>query len=315
MLEKAVHIQVDQYCNDKGIIYPLQSGFRNSYSTDSCLMYLHEFISNALSKGKFVGMVILDVQKAFDSVDHSMLCEKIRLIRLDPEWFISYLHDRKQLVCVNDSMSQEQTIKCGVPQGSILGSWCYLIYSNDLSTSVSCKMLMYADDTILIIADKNVSRISEQLSKEVANCYQWLTNNRLSMHMGKTETIVFSSRKKKHLVKDFELKCQEHIVKPLSKVKYLGLYLDQHLFSDVSVNSIVKKCNNGLKLMYRYSKSLNERSRKLLTSALVQCHFDYAASAWYMGSTKALKDKLQVAQNKMVRFILDMGPRERMGQN
>ena len=67
--------------------------------------------------------------------------------------------------------------------------------------------------------------------------------------------------------------------------------------------------------MYRYSKSLNERSRKLLTSALVQCHFDYAASAWFMGSTKALKDKLQVAQNKMVRFILDMGPREHIGQN
>ena len=98
VLEKAIHIQVGQYCNDKGIIYPLQSGFINSYSTDSCLMYLHEFISNALSKGKLVGMVILGVQKAFDSVDHYMLCEKIRLIGLDPEWFISYLHERKQLV-------------------------------------------------------------------------------------------------------------------------------------------------------------------------------------------------------------------------
>ena len=164
---------------------------------------------------------------------------------------------------MNDSTSQEQTIKCGVPQGSILGlCWgpplLLSINSNDLSTSVSCKMIMYADDTMLIIADKNVSRISEQLSKEVANCHQWITNNRLSMHMGKMETIVFSSRKKKHLVQDFELKCQEHIVKPLSKVKYLGLYLDQHLSSDVSVSSIVKKCNNRLKFMYRYSKSLNE---------------------------------------------------------
>ena len=146
----------------------------------------------------------------------------------------------------------------------------------------------------------------------MANCYQWLTNNRLSMHMGKTETLVFSSRKNKHLVKDFELKCQEHIAKPLSKVKYLGLYLDQHLSSDVSVNSIVKECNNRLKFMYMYSKSLNQRSRKILTSALVQCHFDYAAY-------KLWKIKLQVAQNKMVAFHFGHGTKgahwsERIGQ-
>ena len=89
----------------------------------------------------------------------------------------------------------------------------------------------------------------------------------------------------------------------------------QHLSSDVSVDSIVNKCNNMLIFMYRYSKSLNERSRILLTSALFQCNFNYAASAWYMGSTKALKDKLQVSQNKMVHLILDMGPKDHIRQN
>ena len=259
-------------------------------------------------------MVMLDVQKAFDSVDHEMLCEKIKLAGIDPEWFRSYLHGRKQCVAVSNNVSSEQTIKCGVPQGSILGPWCYLMFSNDISSSVSCKLIMYADDTVLLVSGKDVKSVASELSVEVGNCYHWLTNNRLSMHMGKTEAMVFVSKRKKHLINDFVIKYQGHNIQASDKIKYLGLYLDPYLSCEHVVNSIVSKCNSRLKFMYRYSKALNERSRKLITSALIQCHFDYAASAWYMGLNQSLKHRLQVAQNKMVRFILDMGPREHVGQ-
>ena len=90
-------------------------------------------------------MALLDVQKAFDSVNHEMLCEKIRLAGIEPDWFISYLAARKQMVCVGESYSSSETIKCGVCQGSVLGPWCYLMYSNDIASSVSCKLLMYAE--------------------------------------------------------------------------------------------------------------------------------------------------------------------------
>jgi len=240
ILEKAIHIQVEEHCVNKGITYPLQSGFRHSYSTDTCLVYLHDYIRTAWSKGEFVGMVLLDVQKAFDSVDHQMLCEKISLIGIDPTWFESYLCNRKQVVCINNNMSSEQIIKCGVPQGSILGPWCYLVYSNDIATSVNCKLLMYADDTVLLVADKNVNTISEKLSNAVSSCSQWLINNKLSMHMGKTEAIIFSSKRKRHMTKNFVINCQGHTIKPTESVKYLGLHLEQHLSSDITIKLIVK---------------------------------------------------------------------------
>ena len=314
ILEKAVHGQVEAFCKDSQIIYPLQSGFRGNFSTDTCLIYLHDYIRQEISQGSLVGMVMLDVQKAFDSVNHEMLCEKIRLAGIDPEWFKSYLQGRSQQVCVNNNMSTEQTIKAGVPQGSILGPWCYLIYSNDMASCVSCKLILYADDTILLVSDRDINKVAKELGNALSRCSHWLTNNGLSMHMGKTEAIVLSSKRKKHLTKHFVIQCNGHDIHPSDEVKYLGLKINQTLSGENIVNSILSKSAARLKFLYRHGHALDQSSRKILASALIQCHFDYAVSAWYPGLSKCLKQKLQVAQNKIVRFILNMGPRSHIGQ-
>ena len=103
---------------------------------------------------------MLDVQKAFDSIDHIQLIEKIKLAGLDPVWFASYFQNRKQTVFVNGFPSGEEQIKAGVPQGSILGPWFYLLYCNDMPSCIASSktnMLLYADDTILISSHKDVT--------------------------------------------------------------------------------------------------------------------------------------------------------------
>ena len=134
------------------------------------------------------------------------------------------------------------------------------------------------------------------------------------MHMGKTECIVFSSKRKRHLVKSFNIVCNGHVIKSSSQVKYLGLKLDNCLSGAEIVNSVVSKCNSRLNFLYRYRDVLDERSRKLLAFALIQSNFDYGVSAWYQGVSKLCKRKLQVSQNKVVRFILNLGPRSHVGQ-
>ena len=109
--------------------------------------------------------------------------------------------------------STEKTIQCGVPQGSILGPWCYLIYCNDLPACVSCTTIMYADDTILIRSAKKLEDIASQLKDDVSKCYHWLTNNRLSMHKGKTEVMALSSKRKRANTENFEIKIDEHRIK------------------------------------------------------------------------------------------------------
>ena len=258
-MQQAIYVQVNAHCKSHGITYPLQSGFRRNYSTDSCLIQIHDFIRTEIANGNYVGMMLLDVQKAFDSVNHQMLCKKIELAGIDNTWFKSYLEGRKQVVSVNDTTSSKKTINCGVPQGSLLGPWCYLLYSNDIASCVKCTLVLYADDTILLTSHKNVSTVTENLSEAARNCYHWLSNNFLSMHMGKTEVIFFSSKRKRKFIKNLTISLCGNVIKPKQEVKYLGLKMDNTLSGDAVVKDIVTKCNNRLKFLYRHRDALDTK--------------------------------------------------------
>ena len=171
---------MEKYLTDKNILYENQSGFRKSFSTDTCLINLTDHIRTRLSQGNFVGMVLLDLQKAFDTVDHSILCKKLEAMGFDfTEWFKSYLGGRQQIVLANDVSSEPMTVKCGVPQGSILGPLLFLCYVNDMPISITCKLLLYADDSALMIAGSDPKIIAETLSNKLNSCRQWLVDNKL----------------------------------------------------------------------------------------------------------------------------------------
>ena len=147
ILEKAVYmyVELEKYLIDNSILYEYQSGFRSSYSTDSCLIHLMDHIKTQSSRGLFTGMVMLDLQKAFDTVNHHILCEKLSVIGVESvEWFYSYLSNRRQVVHINGVESNYLNVLCGVPQGSILGPLLFLCYINDMVVSVDpeCKLLL-----------------------------------------------------------------------------------------------------------------------------------------------------------------------------
>ena len=131
--------------------------------------------------------------------------------------------------------------------------------------------------------------------------------------MGKTECIIFGSKRKLRKINNFSVECNGHTFKAQRSVKYLGLTLDDQLTGEAIVNSIVQKVNGRLKFLYRQCNFLEEKLRKSICSALIQCHIDYACSSWYSGLNKQLKKKLQICQNKTVRFIKNLGPRSHIG--
>ena len=115
-------------------------------------------------------MILLDLQKAFDTVDHGILLMKLESLGLSKDvsrWFQSYLSDRQQLVDVSGTKSSYARISCAVPQGSILGPELFLIYVNDMSGVVTNKLLLYADDSAILVADKHVSNIETVLQREL----------------------------------------------------------------------------------------------------------------------------------------------------
>jgi len=280
-------------------------------------MHLTDHIKSQIPKGLYTGMVMLDLQKAFDTVNHSILCEKLSAMGIGSvEWFSSYLSERQQIVNINDVSSSSLPIKCGVPQGSILGPLLFLCYINDMSISINpdCRLLLYADDSAILFSHSDPGYIAHVLGGALKSCNNWLVDNKLSLHLGKTECILFGSKPKLRKVNNFRIECDGHVIEAAKTVKYLGIELDQTLSGESIVDNVIKKANARLKFLYRQGNCLNFNCRKLLCSALIQCHFDFASSVWYARVSKKAKIKLQRTQNKIVRFIKNLPSRSHIGQ-
>ena len=163
---------------------------------------------------------------------------------------------------------------------------------------------MYADDSLLIVSGKDVKKVEHTLEMEMNKISKWLQSNKLSLHLGKTESIVFGSKCKLRNVSEMKISCNDVKIEAKSSVKYLGVVLDQDMSGETTGSKIVKKVNGGLKFLYRKSEFLNFKNRKLLCSALLQSRFDYGHNVYYRGLREDIKTKLQTAQNKIIRFIL-----------
>ena len=279
ILERAVNTQLNEYLEKRGLLFENQSGFRNGYSTDSCLIGLTDYVKSEMSRGNLVGMVLIDLCKAFDTVDHSILIEKLRAIGVSSTaWFESYMMDRKQCVQVDSVFSDPLAVSCGVPQSSILGPQLFLIYINDMNISLNCKLSLYADDSALLYSHSDASVIGDFLSRELSKCKQWLVDNELSLHIGKTEYLLFGTSRRLRGC-DFRVTCEGKAIERVFNVKYLGVQLDEYLNGSSHVNHVLKTCAARLAFLYRSANLLSYTCRLTLCSALVQPYIDYCCSS------------------------------------
>ena len=222
------------------------------------------------------------------------------------------------MFCVNieSSFSDKALITCGVPQGSILGPLLFLLYVNDMVQAVSCDLLLYADDSGLIFQHKDIKKIEEHLNKDFANICDWFVDNKLSIHFGedKTKSILFAPINKcKKVTNKLNIRYGDVQIKQYSKVTYLGCILDESLSGESMALNVISKVNTRLKFLYRKNRFLSTQLRRMLCNALIQPHLDYACSVWYPNLNKKLKTKLQVFQNKCVRFCLKLNDRAHVG--
>ena len=318
IIERIIHDQTQVFLDENKILFTYQSGFRKHYSTDTCLSYLTDRVRNGFEKGSLTGMILIDLQKAFDTIDHKILTEKMNCLGFAEStirWYKSYLTNRCFIVNVGNDFSSPGKLLCGVPQGSILGPLLFLLYVNDMPQAVNSDLLLYADDTCLIYTGKDINTIEEQLNTDFSSLCDWFVDNKLSVHFGeeKTKSILFGTKRQLKNQRDLDLRYGDLKIKQHSKVTYLGCILDNDLSGESMATKVLRLVNNRLKFLYRKQKFLTLSLRRLLCNALIQPHYDYACSAWYPSLNKRLSKKIQTSQNKCIRYCLNLDNRAHVG--
>ena len=182
-----------------------------------------------------------------------------------------------------------------------------------MAVSLGCQLSLYADDSTLVASGNNVRELGEYLSAQLASCKRWMVDNRLSLHLGKTECILIGSRRRLRDAGDFKVTCDGSDVKRVDQVRYLGVMLDQYLDGQEQALSVVKKVASRLGFLYRSAGFLDPQTRRVLCNALVQPCLDYCIASWYLNLTVKMKNRLDVVQRKMARFVLGVGPRDHIG--
>ena len=168
ILKRAVHDQLYNYLTCNNIINRCHSGYRRNHSTNTALLDVTDHILKNANDGKATASIFLDLKKAFDTVSHEMLIKKLNSYGIREsalQWFKSYLNDRSQAVNVNSTLLDFKSINIGVPQGSIIGPLLFIIFVNSLPESVktSCKCVMYADDTTLLLSSSDPNILQKDL--------------------------------------------------------------------------------------------------------------------------------------------------------
>ena len=292
-MEKINHNQTQLFLDDNNILYKYQSGFRKYYSTDTCLSDLNDKVQIGFEQGWMTRVILVDLQKAFDTIEHDILLKKMHCLCFSEatiHWFRSYLTNRLFSVNVGNEFSSRGKLSC-LPQGSVLGPLLFLLYVNDMPQAVSCELLLYADDTFLICKGKDIETIEDQLNKDFNSLCEWFIDNKLSVHFGeqKTKSILFGTTKRLKNSRNLHLRCKDIEIKQHSKVTYLGCILDNNLSGKVMATKVLGTIN-GAKI-----------SKLLFALTVMQC-----TDTTTFRSNKRFVKKIQICQNKCIRFCLQL---------
>ena len=279
LLEKLYNNRLMSFLKYKDILYNGQYGFRENHSTSLALMELVEEITSNIDKRLCTTGVFIDLRKAFDTIDHSILIHKLNhygIRGLASHWLTSYLSSRKQYVCIeNDVCSNDKTILCGVPQGSILGPILFLLYINDLpNISDKLKFILFADDTNIFYTDKNISIVHKVLNVELEKLNLWFKVNKLSLNIDKTNFMVFSNS---NIDNCESIKINGIIINRVYVTKFLGVLIDSKLSWEDQIGFVCQKVRKGIGVLNRVKTIIDSQSLYTLYCSLILLDLSYAS--------------------------------------
>lgn len=286
-----------------------QFGFRERRSTVQQLIRITDHITFNFNINKSTAMVLIDIEKAFDTVWHKALIHILYELKM-PIYIIkiiaSYLYKRKFVVSANNQTSGKRKVRAGVPQGSILGPVLFLYFINNIPKDKDTQIGLFADDTTIYASSWSKLLALKRIEKHLHEVYKFFHKWKIKINITKTELIIFSRRKDKDKEKDkMYIMFQNQKIEPKNSVKYLGVTLDKKLKFVEHINNAHSKASAVKSLLYNLinqKSCLSAKNKIIIYKMLIRPIFLYAAPIWSSAATSHI-NKLEVFQNKLIRWI------------
>ena len=284
LLETVFHSRLVNYVNFNNILNESQYGFRDKRSTNFALLDLIEEVRQSLEENKATAGIFLDLRKAFDTINHDILLQKLYFygIRGIPyQWIKSYLTDRVQFVSYNQTYSTMLPLTCGVPQGSILGPLLFIIYINDIcNISAQLKFVLFADDTNVFISHESKKQMETILNSELENLDIWFKTNKLSLNTEKTNFIVFQKKSDLFPNENIRLYIDNVQINRIHNTKFLGVVLDSKLTWNKHITEIENKISKNIGVISRARNILHTKELQTLYCSLILPYLNYGVLLW-----------------------------------
>ena len=303
LFEKCLYGQLYDYFNNNNIFYINQFGFRENLSTELAVAQIYEDFVTCVDNKEIVCSVFIDLKKAFDTVDHKILLNKLHrygIRGLPLNLLESFLSNRKQCVVTHQTKSSIQPVTYGVPQGSTLGPLLFLIYINDLPSSCTLRVRLFADDANLTFSSKSISALEQKMNDELKNVDAWIKTNKLSLNHNKTEYMIINKPKK--VGSTFKIHINDIEIAQKTQIRYLGVLLDNELSWKPHILKQCSKISSGIWALSNLRKYVSEGIMKSVYYSLIYPHLQYCISTWGQASATALKP-LKSLQNRALRII------------
>ena len=321
LTERVVKDRITNHLASNSMFNSFQSAYTKFHSTETTLLALHDDLINAMDKQQVTCLTLLDLSAAFDTIDHSILLERLsswfgfhgKVL----SWFSSYLHDRTFSVLCSGSKSSSTSLLTGVPQGSVLGPILFILYTTPLSFLISqpenhiqqgdifVNHHLYADDTQLYISFRppQFSDAQSTLQRKIALISSWMASNFLSLNPAKTEFLLIGLPQQLAKLNQPSLVLPDStIVTPVTTARNLGIIFDSNLSFKPHIKYLSKTCLYHCRDLRRIRPTLDFETARTIATALVHSKLDYCNSLYYMLPSTQL-NKLQVIQNSLARAV------------
>ena len=307
-LEGHIHKHMYNHLHKNNLIHKYQSGFRPKHSCQTALVKLIDSWLSSINKKQTVGAVYLDFKKAFDLVNHNTLISKLKMYFPNSEvtnLIESYLTNRTQFVLLNGKRSHKKVIQSGVPQGSVLGPLFFIVYINDLPLHLNkqTENTLFADDSALYTANRNIPTINNTLQDSLDKTHAWCNKNSMVIHPDKTKSMIIAPRQKLQIYKPkLNLTLGTSKIEEVKEHKMLGVTIDTGLTWNKHIENLIKRLAKNTYLLCKLKNYIKNTHLQMFFNAHILSHINYASTIWD-GCSQDIYKKLNSVYKRAVKQL------------